>query len=331
MDVNDNKWYIRAQRVKKSLADVADFFNFQVVLKSIIQALAVVWKPLLIDMWGKQLLFLDTNGKWTTWGYIAGAFVYLSAVSITILSNLKSARDAKRLKTQDLDIRPYVSRIELLEAVAAGEIFFELQNMDIIRSKIGTGVFPPNFMRDLINGAFRPHERLHQISDQLKRCLAKVSTVKETEIVVSMAVSVDLKEWNWAYSADLSGHTALKDLLSNENSSFFQVHSGKTLYFFANDKLKAIENSTYLPTGRDTSTKNEGSIICWDVTLSELGQPVSRLILSISTYGKKLTDNIEKEASIYEDIRRTILKQWENPIRQCLFHMRYLVVENSTG
>lgn len=172
---------------------------------------------------------------------------------------------------------------------------------------------------------------------QISKCIAGEVEMDSNEIELSSVVSIDEGEWSWFCYPDFEGRGHLKDLLRKE-SALKQVINERT-YYYNNDKESAIHDHKYFPDRRDTTNNNVGSIICWEVsTMIEYGDTKEahslRMIISISTYGKKLISSEykqEKIDKIYKDVfEKMILNQFKGELTENLIWYGLQKLKEST-
>lgn len=233
---------------------------------------------------------------------------------------------SNRISSHDnRDKMSYEAEIQIRRNASINEILYEEEKNRDLRSGYHQIAYDNNNLVDFIKHYVNPRERTNQILTQISKCIAGECEIDSTEIVLSSVVSIDNGDWFWFCFPDFEGRGHLRDLVKKD-SALKQVIDECT-YFFSNDKKTAIDEKKYLPDRRDKTNGYVGSIICWEVaTMIEYADtkevhPI-RMIISISTYGKKLIDAEEKKEKIdqiYLDVfEKMILNQFKGELTENL-------------
>ena len=313
-------------RIETILYLIADLLNDHVIWKAIVQIIPAVILFLLTEVLSS--FFYNSENKLIWYRVILGVIIFLFPYIFIILADFKQSVDNDIRKTQEMEMVSYVSEIQLRKAIAEADISLEEQRNRNIR--LQTDRLGPSIdVRQFINGAIYPIERINTAIDEMANCFASLSKLERSEFLFSGAVSITninsskkSSNWEWVSTPLLEGVTSIENLLTKE-SSFSLIASGKLTYYYANDKREAEKKHEYFPDDRDRTYHGCGSIICKEIS-EEIGKWKIRLILSISTYGKMIVseDDIEAGTNVaetYEDvIRDMILKQFEGELREDL-------------
>jgi len=229
---------------------------------------------------------------------------------------------SNRISSHDnRDKTSYEAEIQIRRNASVNEALYEEEKNRDLRSGYRQIAYDDNNLVDFIKHYVNPRERTNQILTQISKSIAGECEIESTEIVLSAVVSIDDKDWSWLCFPNFEGRGHLKDLVHRE-SALKQVIDERT-YFFSNDKRSAIKEKKYLPDRRDKTNSNVGSIICWEVTTmieyADTKETHSlRMIISISTYGKKLIDSEESKEKIdqvyIEVFEKMILNQFKGEL-----------------
>lgn len=329
--LNNNSVEVNVGKFKKKITALADWLNRVWLLKVFILFLPVIWSPLIlkIDFFSK-LLFDSESGKLNLFGIFLGVFIYLLSFSVNILTNFKAQRDQQRKDVIDANQRAMEGELHLWETITNSECNVEHWRINGL-SNFGTSLSLGKTIdtKKLISEGFNPKKHINYILDEIKRSIASLTPVRERQIQMSAAISVDAGEWQWLIRPQKPGMASLQDLLEN-NSAFKQVVKGNP-YVFYNDKNAANRDDKYYLDQADRASGNEGSIICWEVDGSYNDKYKIRMIISMSTTEKKLVDNIyeknEKVIEIFytEKIKHVILDLFENELIENLLLYRLTI------
>lgn len=303
-------------RIKCFFAGLAEWMNNHWITKSIIQFFPSVWAPIIMTGLADSLGLKGQNGL-TIKGWIGVCFVFGLSLLVTIVSNLKSKRDAKKAEHWTSIINAKESDINLYQTISDGEMQAEKYRLEDVLAYISSCTEVQMEVKEFVKLSFSPQKHLEHIANEIKQCFERVTPMRRRDFCVSMAISIDEGNWNWISQVDIAGCASLIDL-SSKGSTFYEVSSGDKVFSYYNDKTVASNEKHYYMDARDKSHEGKGSIICWEVPLYKNGKCLVRLILSISTYGKCFSSSKETEIirTMYEDkIKRIILDQFENEIK----------------
>ena len=138
-------------------------------------------------------------------------------------------------------------------------------------------------------------------------------------ISVSMAYEFPgvTSELRWIDQQEIQQCMQLKQLRNNRNTTFYKIYSGQSNFLFFNDKANAAKENKYVFDKKDHRYHDIGSIICDDIAVEDEDGKIARIILTISTYGYKFTNNDDEETlgNMSEIIEEVILQQFEKRIR----------------
>lgn len=294
------------------------------MLRILLEYLPCLWNPIFIGFFGD--LLKDTNGQLTKQGKIICITIFALGFLVAFLTSLKSHRDKLRSHAKEADLRAAKGNASLAQS-----ILYAVKDIDQRRvTRMQGQVFSVNNhyteeQKNIIQSLLAPKEQIQYILDKLRHCFAQITSLNESEIYVSAAVSIDNGKWSWITQVVGAGTATLDELL-REDSSFKKVVNGRP-YFYANSKQAATNERAYYRDERDRQSGTDGSIICWEVSTKVDKNRCIRLIISISTYGKQLVSpSILSEAEIeqiYEDkIRNRILAAFENELLANLLFYR---------
>lgn len=253
----------------------------------------------------------------------------VTCIIIDIFSNAISSHDNQ-------DKVSYEAEIQIRRRASVNEAQYEEEKNRFLHNGYRQIAYDNNDLAEFIKYYVNPKERTKQILTQIGNCIADECEIESTEIVLSSVVSIDDKGWSWFCYPNYEGRDLLQDLL-REKSALKQVIDNCT-YFFSNDKQTAIDQGNYFADRRDKTNNNIGSIICWEVTtMIEYSDSKEthhlRMIISISTYGKKLIEseqNEEKISWIYNTVfEKMILNQFRGELTESLIWYGLQMLSNN--
>lgn len=105
------------------------------------------------------------------------------------------------------------------------------------------------------------------------------------------------KGWRWAAGRDPVNYLDLNKFVEKTDTSYYQIISDKTdfVYVPKKEKLSSDEVNKYHLGKRDGMYNNIGSAFSIKVAFGNNNSPLVEGILTVSTYGKHFTDNIDIE------------------------------------
>lgn len=307
--------------LRKFLKRVADWINEHWIWKTIILFIPSIYLPIIVKYFGEELA-LVTNDKLNHIGIIATVVIYSLCLIINILTSYKAKRD---IKTDEEKERCHKKEIETYSNTlnVYGRLLNVIGNicdikLDSIYSYINNSIAKGEFHKPF-NETVYPDRQLRTIAKELTNCLSEITQPPAGNISVTMAyefpkLGSDIK---WIDTKDISSGMKLSKLKRDENTTFYQIYSGKQSYLFFNDKKEAFQKGRYVYDKKDDRHHNIGSIVCDEITIEDDKGRLARIILTISTYGYKFTDSSEKPIldNMSKVIEQVILQQFEKRIK----------------
>lgn len=213
-------------------------------------------------------------------------------IVLLILSVIFDIRDKN-----DLDqYRKFENDYNILNTVM--DKTFEVYNKK--KSMIISEIDFPKYSEEIIR--YDIHEHMVCIVNKLKEIMCEITSISPTNRSVHFMYkhTNDIEEnWKWLNTDDFSVSNILEDLLTNRNSTYFQILNTKETFIFENDKCKAIQNERYVSSDKDYYYSKIGSISCAKIDCGKYGLSYIEGIISISTYGRKFV-----ETGYPEDIKK---------------------------
>ena len=171
--------------------------------------------------------------------------------------------------------------------------------------RILEAVFEPLFYDEMMG--FRPNRGCHRAIRKLNTMLER----KPTSYVLDADVKgffqhldhewiirfIESKGWRWAAGRDPVNYLDLNKFVEKTDTSYYQIISDKTdfVYVPKKEKLSSDEVNKYHLGKRDGMYNNIGSAFSIKVAFGNNNSPLVEGILTVSTYGKHFTDNIDIE------------------------------------
>lgn len=317
------------EKIKGILKRIADCLNEHWIWKTIILFLPSIYLPVVVKYAGKPLHLSNEKGGMSRGGIIITVIVYVSVLSINILSSYKAKKDMEKDSEKELAHTQEVEGLkgELQSFRNTLDVYDRLLNVignicdvklgaiyNYINSSLEIGEFHKPF-----NETVYPEKQLKSIAREMKTCLTEITRPPFNNISVSMAYEFpgmggDLK---WIDQQEIAQCMQLKNLKKNKNTAFYKIYSGESDFLFYNDKKVAEQERCYVFDKKDHRYHDIGSLICDDISIEDENGKIARIILSISTYGYKFTDSEDVEVlnNMSEMIEEVILQQFEKRIR----------------
>lgn len=307
--------------MKSILKRIADYLNEHWIFKIIVLSLPSIYLPFITKNYGKESL-TDSDGNLKLVGILVAWLIYCSVLFINILANYKVKLD----KEEELE-HAKIKEKELLEYKSTLEVYLKLLEyignvcevkLGAICSYIETAEKSGKF-RKPFNDTVYPDKQLKSICKEIKNCLSKITGIDYNNITVSMAYvlpSISSK-LNWVDQQETASCMNLYNLMKNPKTAFYKVYTEDTGYVFINDKKIASQESNYVLDKKDKKYNEIGSLICEEIAIENENDKIARIILTISTYGYKFTENGDEEnlKNISDMIEKIILQQFEKRIK----------------
>ncbi|HWR22948.1 MAG TPA: hypothetical protein VN366_05655 [Feifaniaceae bacterium] len=177
-----------------------------------------------------------------------------------------------------------------------------------------------------------PMESINNILDEISAFFADSLSIRRNQVSANLAYCVaDNKIWTWADSNGAED-PALTALIGDEQSAIYQICSGRQNFLFHADKIKANKKLEYIFNKKDLEHNNIGSIICAKVVCGRHNREYLFAVLCISTYGKRIINDLNNEKQVKEFIKDQILEQYFERIRMelALTYAKYLADHQGT-
>lgn len=296
-----------ASRIRRALGLIADALNDNIPLKIALQSLPILWSTFIVQVFHDRLYDANTSSL-NKVGTVAAALVFTISLLAIVLTAVKTQRDRARESTLRNSVRSCSKEIELRKTIAEADFMLETQRNRHFR-EAASSLQPSEDVRSFVGGAMCPGDRISAALDELGNCFSSVSNIARTDFTLSGAIAISTRyakprstKWEWVHRPTMEG-TASIDELTRNKSAFTIVASGKT-FFYANDKQEAAKRGEYYLDGRD-KTYGGGSIVCAEVD-EEIGKWRMRLIVSISTYGRKIVESGKGGDEVSRQTLRTV-------------------------
>lgn len=329
---------------KSFLTAIAIRLNEKIWLKIGMQAFPILWTTVITPSF--RTTFYTENGNLNLWGIIIAIVSAALSIIVMVITSIQNKEDLQMIEDKGKKINQYSSELVLRQRITSAENAAEDRRNRRLQRWLASNPSPES-IRQLVDGARNPEECISTILDEIAGCLNQVSEIPPENIYVSAAISRvkvgspptqkrSVGVWAWLYNPRTMGTASLADLLTSSKSSFRKVVDGLPFYF-ANDKKEAGKKGEYIFDGMDDSYNHEGSIICYEVS-ETINNNLIRLIISISTYGRKLIEQQKKDTDdqvkrAYEDsVRGIILNQFEGELKEDLlwYYLRDNVKKTSS-
>lgn len=167
---------------------------------------------------------------------------------------------------------------------------FEVHNKKklIIMSEIDH----PKYSEEIIR--YSVHDHMICVVNKLKDVICEITGIAPINLTVHFMykhTSDADEDWKWLNADNFSVSNTLRNLLTNKNTTYYQILNTKDTFIFENDKQKAVENERYVSSDKDYYYSRNGSIICAKIDCGKYGDSYIEGIISISSYGRKLVES----------------------------------------
>lgn len=305
--------------LKSIFKSIIFYLNDHWFFKSLVEIIPPIITFVLAFPNTKGPFFISVNGQMKLSRLGLVMFIIGSGcIIISFFANNYASKDKRNMLS-------YAAENQIRKNASINEATYEEIKNNKLRRAYGQLAYNENSLIHFLIHYVDPKARTQAILVQIANCIASQCEIDATEVVVSSVVSYKSGDWLWLCYPQIEGRAHLRELLK-EGSALYQVINSRT-YFYANDKVQAIENKTYLPDRRDKTNNGVGSIICWEVSTEIEGNTDDerfplRMIISISTYGRKLIEtdlSAQKIDEVYKEvIEKMILNQFKGELTENL-------------
>lgn len=308
------------------LGIAADWINKHWIIKMIGLFVPTIWLPLVVRYLGEEsILLLPASNRLSTVGWVLTIIIYVIGFAFNFLSsfrihriNLNDDKKAAQLVEYSNKISELMSDREFLK-LTLGHL------SDICENKAQTlreyierhPVITSPFMETV-----QPLKQLMRMSESITTFISEVSLISKKDIVVSMAYILPTLtgNWRWVEGHRVADGLELSELINNPNTTFYRACFGSEPVIFEEDKQVAEANHRYVFDEKDKTMRSKdgrtkvGSIFVKRIVLESSSKKLVKLILSISTYGKKLVDDSRTANEVFNIIDEYIIGNFEKRI-----------------
>lgn len=155
------------------------------------------------------------------------------------------------------------------------------------------------------------HSRINEICRQFKNVISAVTQINSEYVSCTLIYKYSHEEneeggWRWAAGRDPINYLDLNEFVKKTDTSYYQIINNDTdfVYVPRKDRIQVNDNKErkYHLGNRDRMYNNVGSAFSVKIAFGNNNSPLVEGILTVSTYGKCFTDNmdIEKADDIFE-------------------------------
>lgn len=155
------------------------------------------------------------------------------------------------------------------------------------------------------------HSRINEICRQFKNVISAVTQINSEYVSCTLIYKYSHEKneeggWRWAAGRDPINYLDLNEFVKKTDTSYYQIINNDTdfVYVPRKDKIQVNDNKErkYHLGNRDRMYNNVGSAFSVKIAFGNNNSPLVEGILTVSTYGKCFTDNmdIEKADDIFE-------------------------------
>ncbi len=269
--------------------------------------LPIVWFPFVVSWLGEYLFLVKADGSMTWFGIILSilvcSFVILLQVAYFLKSNSIEAGSSDVLKIMT-KVTDFTTAINLSEY-----------------NRIVDSIFKRNGL------ACAAYSELHDPKECIKTTLEKLSglfidmtDIPCDDLAVTLAYACrDTGEWAWFDGCNVEDGLTLRELLSNPNTTFYQVLNGKDGFLFIHKsdarKPSGKDFGRYTLDRKDEENHGVGSIICTKIIVSHHKDEYVTAVLNISTYGKEIFRGMANRKEIQRFLEDEVLRTFITKIK----------------
>lgn len=213
---------------------------------------------------------LTSVGAWLFWLLLPSALLF---------ALIKAAADNYDRGVTENDGLILKSLLDSVNSVTRSK----LRRFEAFLGKLGSANANPNHPFAEIT---QPQQQIERILENIQVALAEIHDVRRDDIGISLACHEEGR-WRWLALVNVENDLDIDTLCNDPKTTFSLVVNKKQGSAFFADKRKAIEQDVYVPSKRDRSHNNVGSIVVRDLTVGD-GATTLPAVLSIGTYGLQL-------------------------------------------
>ena len=146
------------------------------------------------------------------------------------------------------------------------------------------------------------HSRIIEICRQFKNVVSSITQINSEYVSCTLIYKYSYEGckdtgWRWAAGRDPINYLDLNKFIKVTDTSYYQITSHRTdfVYVAKKDKMRLDSENTYYLGNRDRMYNNVGSAFSIKVAFGDNKSPLVEGILTVSTYGKHFTDNMDME------------------------------------
>jgi len=301
---------------KTKLNFLADRLDRHWIWKILISFFPSIWFPIVVKYFGVQFYLVksEDTSHLTTVGMVCTFIIYGLSLGILIISGYHSKNEEIRQKEYQSKIRSLESTNNLSCNLLARVRQADINKNDNLLSFASEADYSDD--ADFIC-KLKPLDNLKNIADEIRNCIHEATSIGDDKLIVSMAYCLGESDWFWVDSHAVYGGLSLTELTTNQKTIFYQIKERQidSSFVYINNKAAYLEKNMYVSDQRDKIYKNVGSLVCVEVKAEANNMTFARLIISISSYGKKFSnEDSNEQTSIVEENLNTILSQFEEKI-----------------
>ncbi len=288
------------------------FFIQRWIISTLILTLSSHWL-IFIKYAGDKVGMADSTGKLTTLGFLITTVFFLSSLLFALL---KTAADKYNEKAKTRGGFILQRLLESINFVTKKKMQRFLKYVDDNFSNLDIHPF---------GEITKPREQINSLLENIQVTLSQIFGLDRDKISVSVLYqSPESDEWEVLDSININNELDIDELINNPNTTLRQVIDRKSNSIFLPDKRVAHTRKQYVYAPLDEQFENIGSIFCSDISV---GSDKKRMnaIISISTYGKQLCLETDKDA--IHKIQNIIIPTFESRLRLelALFYIKEIL------
>jgi hypothetical protein len=282
-----------------------DFFTKRWYLSTIFFTLSSQWF-ILLQFFGKKWGIIDdVSGGFKPYGIVITVVFVLSTFIFTIIKTLAD------VKNEEGKFRGQTMLNQLLEEINASKLMKLTKYIDYATD---TNV------SEFIN-IITPEQQIKELFNNLLSTISSLFGIDKSKIGISIAYNYN-NTWQWLYTLQITNDLKLEQLISNPNTSLYQIISGRTPVIFWADKKDGIEQQQYVSGEVDKTNNNAGSIYCADISIRKNENIILPAVVTLTTYGQMLC--LPNDNKTIDYIKSMIMPAFNIrfQLELCLFYIR---------
>ena len=143
----------------------------------------------------------------------------------------------------------------------------------------------------------QPRRQISEICSALRKSVRDIFGIALEDIGVSLIYRPKSdSKWEALHWEGVDGDLSLRRVVEGTDTAFRAVSQGNRSRLFFPSKIDAINAGHFVPSERDKNNRNEGSVFCQRITISDNVDESACAVLTITTYGTLLCSSNDHDS-----------------------------------